>query len=263
MMHIRFLVILCFGVNSLLAAQVSTHKSSNSEPALPVIDYKACPFEGCTFQKWIVTKDVTLYSTWKKVRKNVTTVKGGQVVTGLTGVHITYAPDRGQVLQPLPELGLQPGDIILRYMYHGEGFADIWARGKWWREYDCSFIAEKDNSGCLRDCPAKVIAEGRKDWWVQVKTSGGLIGWAKAEGHFDCMDSLGGDEKCDKLGTSSTPTGDTPTTSALARKPVGATVRPVARPLLPGDKWSPLPPFLRVGLAFFFSANSVLSVTSV
>jgi hypothetical protein len=81
-------------------------------------------------------------------------------------------------------------------------FADIWTKGQWKKDYDCSFISEKDGSGCLRDCPAKVISEGRKAWWVRLKTAQGSIGWAKVEDQFDCMDSLGGDSKCDSLNTS-------------------------------------------------------------
>ena len=164
-----------------------------------MIDYNACPFEGCTFRKWIVTRNTTISSSWKDGRTPVATLKKGEVVTGLTGVHITYEPDRIQVLKPIPELHLQPGDIILRYMYHGEGFADIWAKGQWKKEYDCTFITEKDDSGCLRDCSGKVVSEGRKDWWVSLKTAQGSTGWAKVEDQFDCMDSLGGDPKCDNL----------------------------------------------------------------
>jgi len=147
------------------------------------------------------------------------------VVTGLTGVHITYEPDRVQVLQPLPGLRRQAGDIILRYMYRGEGFADIWAKGQRRREYDCTLITEKDNSGCLRDCAAKVITEGRKDWWVRVKTKEGLIGWAKAEDQFDCMDSLGGDSKCDSLDSPLSPADETPTNIDDARTQVEANLR--------------------------------------
>ncbi len=222
MAHFKLLVIVCLGVISLFAAQLPTDKSTTAEPLLPVIDYKACPFEGCTFRKWIAAKDVALYSTWKEGRKPVATVKSGQVVTGLTGVHITYEPDRVQVLRPLPELRLQAGDIILRYMYRGEGFADIWAKGQWKREYDCTFITEKDNAGCLRDCAAKVISDGCKDWWVRVKTSEGLIGWAKAEDQFDCMDSLGGDSKCDNLESPSSPADEKPTSIEDARTQVEA-----------------------------------------
>jgi hypothetical protein len=84
-------------------------------------------------------------------------------------------------------------------MYRGEGFADIWANGQFMRNYDSTFIVEKDKSGCLRDCPAQVISEGRKDWWVRLKTATGKIGWARVKDQFNCMDSFGGDPECDSL----------------------------------------------------------------
>jgi len=199
MPKVRPFLLLCLLAASLSAGQTPTDKAAPQEPSLPVVDYSACPFEGCSFGKWIVARDSTIFSSWKDDRKPTSTVKKGEVVTGLTGVHITYEPDHVQVLKPIPELHLQPGDILLRYMYRGEGFADIWVKGQWKKEYDCSFITEKNGSGCLSDCPAKVISEGRKDWWVQLKTAQGAIGWAKADGQFDCMDSLGGDPKCNNL----------------------------------------------------------------
>jgi hypothetical protein len=169
------------------------------EPTLPVIDENACPFEGCTFRKWVVIRDVELFSTWKEGRQPVAKVSKGQIVTGETGVHVTWEPDRIQVQEPIPKLQVETGDTILRYMYLGEGFANIWAKGRWWKEYDCSFIVEKNGRGCLRGCAAKVVADGRKDWWVRVRTSQGSVGWTKAEDQFDCMDSLGGDDNCEKL----------------------------------------------------------------
>jgi len=193
------LLLLGLTVPAIFAGQLPIDKAATPQPRLPVIDYDACPFEGCTFGKWIVTRNTTLYSTWMEGRKTVAALTKGRVVTGLTGVHITHQPDRIQVLKPIPDLRLQPGDIILRYMYRGEGFADIWAKGQWQKEADASFVAEKDGFGCTQDCPARVMSEGSKDWWVQVKTSQGQIGWAKAEGQFDCVDSLGGDPKCDRL----------------------------------------------------------------
>jgi hypothetical protein len=192
------LILICF-VFVVSPAQSPSKDASMPEPPLPVIDYNACPFEGCTFRKWIVTRDSEIFSTWKLPRKLVASLRTGEVVTGLTGVHITNSPDRVEVLSAIPELGVQPGDVILRYMYHGEGFADIWAKGTWHREYDCTFIAEKSEGGCLRDCAAKVISEGRKDWWVRLRTSRASIGWTKVEDQFNCMDSLGGDFKCDNL----------------------------------------------------------------
>lgn len=182
-----------------LSGQQPADSHKSNPPQLPVVDYNACPFEGCHFGKWIVTHKSMIFTTWKEGRKPWAALTKGEIVNGLTGLHITYEPDRVQVLQPIPELNLHPGDIILRYMYRGEGFADIWLNGKFMKDYESTFIVEKDKSGCLRDCPAQVISEGRKDWWVRLKTPEGKIGWAKVEDQFNCMDSFGGDPECDKL----------------------------------------------------------------
>jgi len=210
-MSARYSLLLCLLLPIPSFGQRASHEPALKEPSLPVVDYNACPFEGCTFGKWLVTREVPFFSSWKEVSTPVVTVQKGQIVTGLTGVHITYQPDRIQILQPIPELHLQPGDVILRYMYRGEGFADIWAKGQLKRECDCTFVTEKNKSGCLRDCAARVIVEGRKDWWVRVKTSAGSIGWAKVEDQFDCMDALGGDSKCENLGTTPDLAEDKPT----------------------------------------------------
>jgi len=205
MIKAGYLALLCLLVCGVFAAQTvsigqtSPDNSSAQQPSLPVIDSAACPFEGCKFGKWIVTHSSPIFSSWKNDEKPVATLKKGAIVTALTGIHITHEPDRILIVKPIPALGLQPGDVILRYMYRGEGFADIWVKGAWKKEYDCSFITEKDGSGCSRDCSAKVISDGRKDWWVRVKTAHGSIGWAKVKDQFDCMDALGGDPKCDNL----------------------------------------------------------------
>jgi hypothetical protein len=198
-MNSKLLLLFALILPPVLWRQQPADKLEANPPQLPVIDYNACPFEGCSFGKWIVTHDSTIFSTWKEGRKPWAKLHKGEVVIGLTGVHITYEPDRVQVLKPIPELHVQPGDILLRYMYRGEGFSDLWAMGQWMKEFDSSFIAETDGSGCLRDCGAKVISTGRKDWWVRLKTSQSKIGWAKVEDQFNCMDSLGGDTQCDKL----------------------------------------------------------------
>jgi len=172
-------------------AQVAPTPTKADPPALPVIDYNACPFEGCTFGEWTVAKDTPLFDSWKPGRAAQGKLSKGEKVTGLTGVHITNKPDAIRVLADIPQLSLKRGDTIFRYMYVGEGFADIWANGKWMKETDCTFIVEKDSSGCQRDCKAEVIEEGNKEWWVQVRTKSGLVAWAKADDNFEGMDSLG------------------------------------------------------------------------
>jgi hypothetical protein len=159
-------------------------------PALPVIDMNACPFEGCTFGKWTVIRKSPLYTTWKADRRVIGTLVKGQVVKGITGVHITRKPDVIHVFQAIPELGLKPGDVVLRYMYLGEGYANIWANGRYVKSADLTFVTEKTGSGCLRDCQAAVEENGVKEWWVEVKTSSGKIGWTQANYNFDGVDAL-------------------------------------------------------------------------
>jgi hypothetical protein len=182
---------LCLAICCAAVSQQSpSHSDRTNPPSLPVVDYDACPFEGCTFREWTVTKETPLYSSWKADRVLIGKLSKDEKVTGLTGVHITKKPDTIQVFVDIPELSLKRGDTIFRYMYRGEGSADIWAAGKWMKETDCSFIAEKETAGCLRGCSAKVIEGGDKEWWVKVQTKSGQVGWAKAEDNFDGMDAL-------------------------------------------------------------------------
>jgi hypothetical protein len=173
------------------AAAAAGQSQDGAEPKLPVIDENACPFEGCTFRQWTVTKDSTLYSTWQDSRTETGKLKRGEKVTGRTGVHVTRKPDRILVRQPIPDLAAKPGDVILRYMYVGEGFANIWANGNWHKEYDCSFITERNGTGCAKGCAAVVTEDGVKEWWVQVRMSDGKTGWVLAQDNFDGMDILG------------------------------------------------------------------------
>jgi hypothetical protein len=173
-----------------ISSNAPQKKVDADPPSLPVIDEGACPFEGCTFGKWTVTKETPLYSSWKEDRTVIGKLTGGETVVGLTGVHITKKPDKIQVLVDMPKLGLRRGEIIFRYMFRGEGFADLWAHGEWMQEADCSFITEADGDGCARDCSAKVVENGAKEWWVKVRTNSGQVGWAKAEDNFDGMDAL-------------------------------------------------------------------------
>lgn len=155
-----------------------------------MIDENACPFEGCTFGAWKAVKATALYSSWKTDRTQIGEIKAGQKVTSLTGVHITDRPDRILVKRDIPALGLKQGDLVLRYMYVGEGFANVWAKGIWHKEQDCSFITEKDGGGCARECAAVVTDAGLKEWWVQIKTADGNAGWVLVEDNFQGMDAL-------------------------------------------------------------------------
>jgi hypothetical protein len=186
------LAVLLFAVSVMGQRPQATPTESYGEPSLPVIDYNACPFEGCTFGKWKVTKNSTLFSSWQQGRSKIGRLNLGEEVIGVAGVHITRKPDGILVKRAIPDLDARPGDTILRYMYVGEGFANIWIHGQWHKEYDCTFVSEKDDGGCSRDCSASVAEYGMKEWWVKISTHDGKTGWVRVEDNFDGMDSLAG-----------------------------------------------------------------------
>ena len=160
------------------------------QPALPKIDEKACPFEGCQFGKWTVTEPVQLYSTWRPRRGRVRILNKGEVVTGVTGVYITYEPSEIEVTAPMPQYGLVPGDMVYGYMNIGEGFFNAWFKGQWVEEFDGSTIEAPPDGGCNRNCSGRLLKEARVEWWVGIRTEDGVTGWTKESEKFDGKDAL-------------------------------------------------------------------------
>lgn len=165
------------------------HSGSIGEPNLPVATENVCPFEGCSFREWTVEKDTALYSSWKDDRKQVAELKGGEKVQGLDGVYITRQPDRFLVTQPIPGLSLRTGDVILEYAERGEGYADVWMNGKWYRDFDWG--QGDDDAYHFTEDNLTLIRKGVKEWWVEVRTATGLTGWSLDDGNFGHMDQLG------------------------------------------------------------------------
>jgi len=73
-------------------------------------------------------------------------------------------------------------------MYKGEGAFSAWFNGLWVEDFDGSGVA---GAGCNRKCNAKLLKEGRFEWWVQIKTKDGATGWTKDTDKFDGKDALG------------------------------------------------------------------------
>jgi hypothetical protein len=163
-----------------------------ARPTLPKIDRNACPFEGCQFGTWTARHGLVIYQTQGARARAISTVQRGEEVTALTGVVITFQPSEILVTAPIPDYGLKPGDIILGYMYLGEGVFNAWFNGYWVEQFDGSAVKWLDGSGCSRNCNAKYIKPGRFEWWVKIKTKKGMVGWTKETGAFDGKDALAG-----------------------------------------------------------------------
>ena len=174
----------------LMAAQLDPALTPQKavKPALPKINENACPFEGCQFGAWTATDDLQLYSTWKEDRKPVAKLSKGAPVTAVTGIHITFEPDEIQVTAAIAQYGLKPGDTVFGYMNLGEGFFNAWFNGYWVEDFDGSGV---DGFGCERKCNAKLLKAGHSEWWVEIKTKDGVIGWTQETTKFDGKDALG------------------------------------------------------------------------
>jgi hypothetical protein len=150
--------------------------SESAEPKLPIVEEQPCLANGRL--DWAIKSGSPIYSSWRTQRTQIGRLTARQKVSVLAGINITRRPDRIVVTKAKPDIGLQPGDIILRYEVR-EGHANIWARGVWHKGYDLWTAVERDGTGCRANdaCDSKVIENGITERWVQVKTDTGLTGW--------------------------------------------------------------------------------------
>ena len=149
-----------------------------AEPALPLFDWGACPYEACIYREWTVHQIITIYDTWKPERREIAKANSGEKVIGLTGVVITYRPGTVRLDRDFPEQNLKQGDVILTYAYRGEGYSAVWLKGRFYQVFDISFTKWPDGTGCGNaHCAATYIDLGDKRWWAEVKLKSGVTGW--------------------------------------------------------------------------------------
>ena len=74
---------------------VAPFVAMSTPPALPKVEFDACPGEGCQFGKWTARQAVTVYSTWTAKRKPLAHLNPGEKVTAITGVDIVLSASHG------------------------------------------------------------------------------------------------------------------------------------------------------------------------
>jgi hypothetical protein len=172
------LVALLLIASALTSAQAGV-RPSPTPPSLPFFEWKACPFEGCTYREWKAEAVVSLYNTWKKSRTQVGTLAAGERVVAVTGVVITYQPGVVRIERDFE--GFKRGDRILTYASHGEGEITAWYKGAF-HDFELTSVA-----GAATDVEA-----GRKEWWAQVRLRSGRTAWVWMDhAKFSGVDALG------------------------------------------------------------------------
>ena len=152
------------------------------EPKLPVIDNDACPGRDRSVADYRIARSHGMYSSYREGRTLVTTLKARERVTILAGVNVIRKPDRASIRQPHDGV-LQSGDVALGYGFRANGNMDFWAKGVWFED-SLESIIDKGGECGFRDktqCDIEIIENGIREWWVQVKTGNGAVGWVRAD----------------------------------------------------------------------------------
>jgi hypothetical protein len=157
-------------------------------PRLPVIDYSTCPGDGRIVPDWKIERDDRMYSSFQDDRTVVGTLKAGEKVTVLRGANLVREPDRAVIkyIGPYDDSSLlKVGQLALGYGVEPNQDVVFWSNGLWFAEWieavaekgHCGFRLGFDAGGCSID----IVKDGISEWWLQVRTSSGLTGWALAE----------------------------------------------------------------------------------
>ena len=89
-------------------------------------------------------------------------------------------------------ISAKPGDTLFLLSYIGEGFTNAWYKGRFFREVDGAmafFNARCDTEPGL--CTGRVVQPTRSEWWIQVRSRGGHVGWTNEPEKFDGKDYSG------------------------------------------------------------------------
>ena len=161
-------------------------KSNTPEPTLPVVDDYACPGKGNTVPNVMISQRDRIYSSWQDDRKLIGTLKAGDKVTVLGGANIIREPDTAIIKYVGPDDSplLKVGDVAHGYGLDADENIVFWAKGVWFAG-DIETVAEKGQCGFTSGfgqggCTIDIVEDGVSDWWVQIKTSGGVTGWVLA-----------------------------------------------------------------------------------
>ena len=149
-------------------------------PALPLTVENILPGEGWVPGTWKARGPARVYNTWAQNRRRIAVLRKGQRFTLLSGLCTVSQPDVITVTAAIPEMGLDRGDSLLRYVRRGEGWADFWAKGRWYSDFDGSFVTDANQTGCRHFCKALETKPGLRTWWFNIRLPDGRIGWTDA-----------------------------------------------------------------------------------
>jgi dipeptidyl aminopeptidase/acylaminoacyl peptidase len=165
------------------------HAQDKGGPVPPriYVDEGACPFECCTYRRWIVEQATTLFAEWDRTSRVIATLQPFQVVKARTGV-VWTRPARLEVVWDHGPF--RKGEVVYVLTYQGEGFFKVWHQGKIVSS-DVSFPVDPPCHSPSSACWGKLDGRPESTWWVQIETPSGQVGWTDQAGSFGNTDACG------------------------------------------------------------------------
>ena len=134
-------------VSASLQASDARQVATAEPPLLPAVTKDVLPGEGWIVGTYKLRAQAKVFNTWKAGRRQIATAVSGATFALLSGLSEVSKPDLITVTGPIPELGLNPGDKLLRFTARGEGNTDFWANGYWRTSADFGFVKNADRAG--------------------------------------------------------------------------------------------------------------------
>jgi hypothetical protein len=176
---------------------VQAQSGAGVAPPVPFEDVGACPFEGCVYREWTAKRAIVIRTDRRPDAPVGFRLKAGEKVTAVTGVVVTVKPGRVQFREPSTlrasngNIHIRPGQTLYLLTYQGEGFTKAWFNGRLYRDVD---TVEFLNGVCDRDpnrCAGTLIEKSQTEWWIQIRTQSGKVGWTNEPRQFDGKDAFG------------------------------------------------------------------------
>jgi hypothetical protein len=165
-------------------------------PPIPFNDWGACPFECCTYRKWVAKDAVTAYTQRNTKARPAFAIRKGQEVMAVTGVVVTTKAGKSRLQKPLVlsakagegyvYANPQIGEFIYPLHEIGEGYELVWYKGKTYSAL--TEVGEEASQPDQLASPVKVIKRPRYEWWAKVKNRQGQSGWTMSAYSFKHID---------------------------------------------------------------------------
>jgi hypothetical protein len=155
--------------------------AANYPPVPPIEINDRCPGDQCTYgPHWLAAKDLPLFDESSQV---ISSIAERETVTAMGGRYFVLTPGLDQVLQPFSIDGVManPGDFIYVLMSLGEGWARVVFYGK---IIDCQLYG-------MQNPLTRNLLQAQTEWWAQIRTSLGVVGWTHNAEAFDGKDHSG------------------------------------------------------------------------